>query len=209
MLTITSPIFQEYAKHILKSEGKTTNNPKDTTAAKMVPAGAIHTNRGVTWYVYRDNAVKLGLNPSYESFVKMGDKDAIKFVYLYYQQNAAGLPPITSIAVTESAWASGSQRAKLNLIAALKKFGINTTNFKDAIIFAKKVDDKKLSIEVVTQQQNFYKTLATSNPDKYGSFYNGWTNRSNRLLKIVQDAKVTTPFLLFGLFIAAYFLVRK
>ncbi len=209
MLTITSPIFLEYAKHILKSEGKTTSNPKDTTAAKMVPAGAIHTNRGVTWYVYRDNATKLGLNPSYESFVKMGDKEAIKFVYLYYTQNAANLPPLSSIAVTESAWASGGQRARLNLIAALKTFGINAANFKDAVIAAKKVDDKKLALEIVNQQQKFYKTLATSNPDKYGSFLTGWTNRSNRLLKIVQDAKATTPFLLIGLLLAAYFFIRK
>lgn len=208
MLTINSPIFLEYAKHILKSEGKTTNNPKDTTAAKMVPAGAIHTNRGVTWYVYKDNATKLGLNPSYESFVKMGDKEAIKFVYLYYQQNAAGLPPLSSIAVTESAWASGGQRARLNLIAALKTFGINAANYKDAVIAAKKVDDKKLALEIVNQQQKFYKTLATSNPEKYGSFLTGWTNRSNRLLKIVQESKATTPFLLIGIMIAAYFLLK-
>lgn len=209
MLTITSPIFQEYAKHILKSEGKTTNNPKDTTAAKMVPAGAIHTNRGVTWYVYRDNAKKLSLNPSYENFVKMGDAEAIKFVYLYYSQNAAGLPALSSIAVTESAWASGGQRSRLNLIAALKTFGINAANFNSAVISAKKVDDKKLALEIVNQQQKFYKTLATSNPDKYGSFLTGWTNRSNRLLKIVQDAKATTPFLLIGFLVAAYFYIRK
>jgi len=209
MLTISSPIFQEYAKHILKSEGKTTNNPKDTTAAKMVPAGAIHTNRGVTWYVYRDNAKKLGLNPSYESFVKMGDAEAIKFVYLYYTQNATGLPPLSSIAVTESAWASGGQRSKLNLIAALKTFGINVANYNSAVIASKTIDDKKLALEVVTQQQKYYKTLATGNPEKYGSFLKGWTNRSNRLLKIVQDAKATTPFLLIGLLVAAYFYFRK
>jgi lysozyme family protein len=209
MLTITSPIFQEYAKHILKSEGKTTNNPKDTTAAKMVPSGAIHTNRGVTWYVYRDNAKKLGLNSSYESFVKMGDAQAIKFVYLYYTQNAAGLPPFSSIAVTESAWASGGQRARLNLIAALKTFGINAANYNSAVIASKQIDDKKLALEIVNQQQKFYKTLATSNPEKYGSFLTGWTNRNNRLLKIVQDAKATTPFFLIGLFIAAYFYFRK
>jgi lysozyme family protein len=209
MLTINSPIFQEYAKHILKSEGKTTNNPKDTTAAKMVPAGAIHTNRGVTWYVYRDNAKKLGLNPSYENFVKMYDADAIKFVYLYYTQNAAGLPPLSSIAVTESAWASGSHRSKLNLIAALKTFGLNVANYNSAVIASKKIDDKKLALEIVNQQQQFYKTLATGNPEKYGSFLKGWTNRSNRLLKIVQDAKAGTPFILIGLFIAAYFYFRK
>ena len=209
MLTISSPIFQEYAKHILKSEGKTTNNPKDTTAAAMVPAGAIHTNRGVTWYVYRDNAKKLGLNPSYENFVKMDDAEAIKFVYLYYSQNAANLPPLSSIAVTESAWASGGQRSKLNLIAALKTFGINVANYNSAVIASKTIDDKKLALEIVNQQQQFYKTLATGNPEKYGSFLKGWTNRSNRLLKIVQDAKAGTPFILIGFFIAAYFYFRK
>jgi lysozyme family protein len=209
MLTITSPIFQDYAKHILKSEGKTTNNPKDTTAAKMVPAGAIHTNRGVTWYVYRDNAKKLGINPSYESFVTMGDNDAIKFVYLYYTQIAAGLPPLSSIAVTESAWASGGQRSKLNLISALSRFGINVANYNSAVIASKTIDDKLLALEIVSQQQNFYKTLANSNPEKYGSFLKGWTNRSNRLLKIVQNAKAGTPFILIGILVAAYFYFRK
>jgi len=208
MLDINSKIFQDYAKHILASEGKLSKNPKDTTAAKMVGAGQVHTNRGVTWYVYRDNAAKLGLNPAYESFVQMGDAGAIKFVYLFYSQIGKNLPALSSIALTESAWASGTGRAKIILIDALKSFGINAANFDAAVKAAATIEDKKLALEIVKQQQQFYKKLATGNPDKYGSFIKGWTNRANNLFKIIQEGNTGTPLLLIGFIIASYFWLK-
>jgi lysozyme family protein len=208
MLSISDPLFQKYAKHILQSEGKLSKNPKDTTAAKMVPPGQVHTNRGVTWFTYRDNAKKLGLDPSYNSFITMGDAGAVKFIYLFYNNIAKGLPPLTSLTITEIGWASGPAKAKKVLVEVLQKMKKTVTTYDNSIKAAYEVDDKLLAQKIVESQKQFYTFLATENPEKYGSFLKGWLARADRLKVIVSENKSTSMLAVAAIAAAAYIIMK-
>jgi lysozyme family protein len=210
MLSINSNIFNEYANHVLDVEGGKTSNVKDTTAAKQVAAGQVHTNRGITWNVYQALASKLGLQNDYNSFLNLTKDQAKKFIYQYYLDNAKDLPDQTAMAVTESAWASGPSQAANNLIHALTKLGYPTKTRKAAALIASKVNDKDLAIAVAKEQQLKYETLAKLNPGKYGDFLKGWTNRTNKLLATIQKFKPSVFGLSTIVIIAAvFFLIRK
>jgi len=189
MLSINSNIFNDYANHVLEVEGGKTSNVKDTTAAKQVAPGQVHTNRGITWNVYKSLASKLGLQNDYNSFLNLTKDQAKKFIYQFYLDVAKDLPDQTAMAVTESAWASGPAQATTNLINALKKMGYPTKDRKSAALIASKVNDKDLAISVALEQQNKYETLAKVNPAKYGDFLKGWTNRTNKLLSTIKNFK--------------------
>jgi lysozyme family protein len=210
MLSINSNIFNDYANHVLDVEGGKTSNVKDTTAAKQVAPGQVHTNRGITWNVYKSLATKLGLSNDYNSFLNLTKDQAKKFIYQFYIDVAKDLPDQTAMAVTESAWASGPGQATTNLINALKKLGYPTKTRKAAALVASKINDKDLAIAVAKEQQLKYETLAKDNPAKYGDFLKGWTNRSNKLLVTIQKFKPSF-FNLSSIFIVAtiFYIISK
>jgi lysozyme family protein len=208
MLSITSPLFQAYVKHNASAEGGKSSNPKDT-AAQYVPPGQVHTNRGVTWNTYRSIASKLGLNPDYNSFLNLTRDGAIKFIYQYYLDNAKDLPDETGIAVTESSWASGGERATTNLINAVNSFGKNVKSRKSAAMAAKTIDDKKLALAVNAEQKKFYQLLADKDPIQYGTFIKGWKDRADKLAALIQNAKPAAGLASLFIIAAIFFLFRQ
>lgn len=207
MLNITSSLFQSYVKHNAVAEGGKSSNPKDT-AAQYVQFGQVHTNRGVTWNTYKDTAIKLGLNPNYNSFLNLTKDGAVKFIYQFYLDNAKDLPDQTGIAVTECAWASGGGRATTNLINAVNSFGKNVKTRKAAGMAAKTIDDKKLAMAVNAEQKKFYEYLAKENPAQYGTFIKGWKDRADRLAILLQNAKPAIGIASIFIIAAIFFLIK-
>lgn len=208
MLGFNSPEFQAYIKHVGVSEGGKSNSPYDT-ASKYVNAGQVHTNRGVIWPTYKSLAKKLGLNPSYESFLNLSKHDADLFIYQFYLDNGKEYKPLTGIAMTESAWASGPTRPFLNIQAALKKMGINVKNKKDSILEASKIDDKKLAIAISNEQNLFQKGLVATGKPEYVKNDKGWQNRVAKFQTLLNTVKVGTGIGLFVAIAAVFFLIYK
>ena len=61
MITATSNKWGDFTRHILRWEGKTSSDPRDT-ASSCYPGG-IHTNKGVTFCTFKALAGKLGITP--------------------------------------------------------------------------------------------------------------------------------------------------
>lgn len=174
MILSTSQNWIEYIRHVLESEGETSKDPNDS-AAKCVPTGKIHTNKGVTYCTYKDKAEKLGLNPSYESFLKLTDADAAKFLYVYYMAvNGQEFADSLALALTESAWMSGTARAYEHLKKALENLG-QTANTRGELIAKAKILPDRLIFDEFTKVRRQYLEKLLSLP-KYKN-YKGWLTR--------------------------------
>ncbi len=68
--------LDSFVTYLLDVEGKTSSNPNDS-AADFVPAGMIHTVKGITYPKYKTAMSKLGKEMSYSNFVNM-DMDLYK-----------------------------------------------------------------------------------------------------------------------------------
>lgn len=177
MLYNDSNNWQNFIKHVLYWEGGTSRSPKDTTAAKCVEAGQIHTNKGVTYCTFKDRADKLGISPvTYERFLNLTAEDSAKFLYTFYNSvNASKFSDSLGLALTEAGWMSGSDRAFKHLYDALKNLGQDAKNKTEAIEKSKLLPEKMLFDEYV-KVRRAYLNFLTSSP-KYAPFKNGWNNR--------------------------------
>lgn len=177
MILSTSTAWIDYIKHVLESEGETSRDPNDS-AAKCVPAGKIHTNKGVTYCTYKAKAEKLGLNPSYDSFLKLTDADAAKFLYVYYMAvNGQEFADSLGLALTEAAWLSGPARSFEHLKKALENLGQFTSTRGELIAKAKMLPDKLIFDEFVKVRREYLEKLLSM--PKYKTF-TGWIPRLKR-----------------------------
>ena len=88
MLITQTSIWQNYLSHILSFEGKTSKDPRDS-ASKYAPfAGAYHTNKGITYFTFKNFAAQCNIKPvTYERFLKLTDQDVSQFLYYKYYKN--------------------------------------------------------------------------------------------------------------------------
>ena len=176
MIYNDSKNWLDYTKHILQWEGKTSKDPQDT-ASKCVKAGQIHTNKGVTYCTFKSLADKLNITPNtYERFLNLTDEDTAKFIYSFYK-NVGGqnFPDSLALALTESAWGSGTERAYKHLYDALKDLGQDAKTKAEAVINASKVPEKVLFDLYLTKRRQYLEFLGKS--PKYSKYINGWLNR--------------------------------
>lgn len=166
----------DFTNHILQWEGKTSKDPKDT-ASKCVDAGKIHTNKGVTYCTFKDNALRLNITPvTYERFLNLSNEDVAKFIYSYYKNvNGQSFADSIALALTESAWGSGTERAYKHLFDALKELGQDAKTKAEAVINASKVPEKVLFDLYLTKRRQYLEFLGKS--PKYSKFIKGWLNR--------------------------------
>lgn len=166
----------EYTKHVLQWEGKTSKDPQDS-ASKCVDAGQIHTNKGVTYCTFKENASSLNITPvTYDRFLNLSDEDVAKFIYKFYK-NAGGqnLPDSIALAITEASWMSGNDRAYKHLYDALAELGQKATTKAEAIANTSKVQEKVLFDLYQTKRRQYLEFLGKS--PKYSKYLNGWLNR--------------------------------
>lgn len=188
--------FQVYADHVLKFEGKTTADPKDS-ASKCIP-GKIHTNRGVTYCTFKDRALALGITPvTHDRFVKMTDADAKKFLYdRYISRGYNTLPTAAAIVMTEADWGSGAH-AWTNAIDTLNKLKVKgvpakkatpsyTINERNKILeLIKKVPESDFFDEFTKIRYQWLERLGNT---PYGRrFKAGWLRRQNSLIALRND----------------------
>lgn len=184
MLQNNSTKWLNYIPHVLKWEGKTSNDPGDKTAAKCIPYPKFHTNKGVTYCTFKAMAADLGITPvTYEKFVKLTDAEVAKFIYRFYTNvEGSKYPDSIAIAMVETAWLSGKQRAFKHLQEALRDLGKNIAVTQDSntetVQAAASVPEQKLFDAFIARRWAYLIDYLGNSPN-YKKFKNGWTNRLN------------------------------
>lgn len=194
-----SSLFANYVQHILRWEGKTSKDPRDT-AAKCYPGG-IHTNKGVTFCTFKQLAPVVGISPvTHDRFLKLTDQDVGRILFYFYQQvRGDQVPDSVGLAMTEAAWGSGTSRAFQHLrdsVKALGKPGISTSQ---AIASARQIPEKQLFAAYQQSRQAFLNNLG-ANP-KYSWALKGWLNRLGAFNKLFTPIATILPLFFLGLFL--------
>lgn len=163
---------------MLKWEGKTSSDPRDTTAARCVQPGQIHTNKGVTYCTFKQMAASLGITPvTHARFLQLTEADAAKFIYRFYEDiNGSQLPDAIAVAMLETAWLSGKERAWKHLYDALKTLGETAYTKEEAIQQAKRIKEQKLFDAYISRRWAWLIDYLGNQP-KYAVFKKGWANR--------------------------------
>lgn len=204
-ISSASNTWGKYTQHILKWEGKTSSDPRDT-AASCYPGG-IHTNKGVTFCTFKQLAPKLGIKPiTHDRFLKLTDQDVGQFIYEYYK-NVRGpeLPDSVALALTEAAWGSGPGRAFQHLRDSVKDLGKPAISTSQAIQSASQVDKKKLFDAYQARRKAYLQNLGKD--PKYAVFLKGWLNRLTSFNSAFRPAALLIPVFFLG--IIAYSWLKK
>ena len=177
MLTVNNTVFQRLIRHILKWEGRTSSDQRDT-AAKCFPGG-IHTNKGVTFCTFKELAARVGISPvTHKRFLALTDAEVNLFIYEFYKMvNGAALSPFLSIAATEAAWASGASRANAQLRETARSLGLPGRTTAEAIKNLSTVPDAKAFAAFQRIRETFYRNLGAR--PLYSWELRGWLNRLN------------------------------
>lgn len=177
MLTVNNSVFLRLTRHILKWEGKTSSDPRDT-AAKCFPGG-IHTNKGITYCTFKELANKVGISPvTHARFLKLTNAEVNLFIYEFYKMvNGASLKPFLSIAATEAAWASGASRANAQLRETARALGLPARTTAEAVKNLALVSDLKAFQTFQKIREDFYRKLGAT--PLYSWALKGWLNRIN------------------------------
>lgn len=192
-ISSNSDKWNSYTAHVLKWEGKTSSDQRDT-ASKCFPGG-IHTNKGITYCTFKAMASKLGILPvTHARFIALTDYEVGLFIYEFYKAvNGDKLPDNVALAMTEAAWGSGPVRAWQHLKDALKDLGKIAKTNSQAIQMAAQVPEKKLFAAYFARRYNYViNTLGGS--ATYAMYRKGWMNRLNAFKKLFDPAMAIFTF---------------
>lgn len=200
-ITSSSPIWKKYTQHVLRWEGKTSSDPRDT-AASCYPGG-IHTNKGVTFCTFKQLAAKIGITPvTHARFLKMTDDEVGRFIFEYYKNiRGSELPNSVAVAMTEAAWGSGQGRAFKHLRDSLSDLGRPVISNSQAIQAAAQVPEKRLFDAYFNQRLNYLANTLGSQT-KYAMFRRGWINRQNAFKALFTGVPILLPLFFLGILAA-------
>jgi lysozyme family protein len=181
MLITQTTKWKNYVDHVLKWEGKTSNDPRDGQAKCAPFAGAYHTNKGITFCTFKAAGPKIGIkNPTYERFLQLTDQDVSSILYLIFYKVLHGryMKPEIAFSLIEIAWASGPSVAAKNAQKALNNLGIKTR-------YTGRLDEETLNNMKKVGQVSFFNALWNAriawlqDIPAFKTFGSGWTNRIN------------------------------
>lgn len=197
MINAASNKWGEYTRHILRWEGRTSSDPRDT-AASCYPGG-IHTNKGVTFCTFKNLAPKLGISPiTHDRFLKLTDQEIGLFIYEFYKNvRGADLPDSVALAATEAAWGSGPGRALQHLRDSVRDLGRPALSTSQAIQSAASIPEKKLFEAYQARRKAYIESLGAQ--PKYAMFLRGWMNRLRSFNQRFTPAAAVFPLFFLGI----------
>lgn len=197
MIASNSSTWTSFTRHILRWEGKTSKDPRDT-AAKCYPGG-IHTNKGITFCTFKSLASKLGITPvTHDRFLKLTDQEVGLFIYEFYKAvRGSELPDTVALAVTEAAWGSGPSRALQHLRDAVTDLGKPTTSNTTAIKTAASLPARQLFDSYQARRKAYIESLGAQ--PKYAPFLKGWINRLRSFNTNFRPAALIFPIFFLGI----------
>ena len=208
--TFTSNTFDAITKHILKWEGKTSKDPRDTAATCSPFAGAYHTNKGITYCTFKFYAPKLKIPVTYDRFIKLTDNEVKLFIWKFAESvQADQFRPSIGASLTEIAWGSGSGRAAITINRAINANGYKLPVNKitaDTIRYAALIPEKKLYQDIWKERIRFIESLGSQS--KYAMFLKGWKNRINDFLNNIKPIAIF-PFFFLAISVSVYLLFKR
>lgn len=198
MIPFNSELWVKFKNYVSKSEAGLSKSPSDTYALQCAPfAGAYHTNRGITFCTWKDQAKAVGAQPTYEGFLAMTDDQWNKILYRFYlvgTKNGSIKDNGIALSITEAFWGSGGYAFR-NLAQALNNLGYKVTSASYLTIpmiqGANSLDAKKLFDEFWKVRLNFLSHLSNSPAN-----IKGWTARIVEFEKIFRSYAGTIGILL-------------
>jgi lysozyme family protein len=186
--------------HIAKFEGGLSADPRDTCSREpsdyVMPSGKwkgykVHTNKGICFLTWKENAPKLGFDPSTKGFIGMTTSQWTSIIKRVFW-DALSLDRVNSQKIAElifeATWASGfggskTLRQYMQRLIGVGEDGIIGSQTINALNNATKTSSSENTLyqKLWEFRLNWYKQLASSNAIAYGSFLNGWINRMNAL----------------------------
>lgn len=208
-------VWKDYSRFVLGWEGKGSNDPTDT-ASKFVKPGQIHTMRGVIWPTFQFYAKKIGLEPTYQNFLKLTEEQSNLILYQFYlacKGNKFAAP--IGLTLTEFTWGSGLGNASRAIRKAVRAFGydqIAPTGTINAAVWdaANKIPVQKLYDQLWKDRKAFLIGIADRNPSQK-RFINGWLNRwknfQDKFPNTIKAAGIGIGALILGA--GLFFLIRS
>ena len=197
MIASNSTTWNNFTRHILRWEGKTSKDPRDT-AASCYPGG-IHTNKGITFCTFKQLAGKLGITPvTHARFLKLTDAEVGLFIYEFYNSvRGSELPDSVALAATEAAWGSGPGRAFQHLRDSVRDLGKPAATTSAAIKSAGTLPARQLFDAYQTRRRAFIESLGAQ--PKYAMFLRGWLNRLRSFNTTFRPAAAFIPIFFLGI----------
>jgi lysozyme family protein len=197
MIASNSSTWLNFTRHILRWEGKTSSDPRDT-AAKCYPGG-IHTNKGITFCTFKQLASKLGITPvTHDRFLQLTDQEVGLFIYEFYNSvRGPELPDSLALAATEAAWGSGPGRALQHLRDSVRDLGLPATTTSVAIRSAANIPARQLFDAYQARRKAFIENLGAQ--PKYAMFLRGWLNRLRSFNTRFRPAALIFPLFFLGI----------
>ena len=197
MIASNSNTWLNFTRHILRWEGKTSSDPRDT-AAKCYPGG-IHTNKGITFCTFKQLASKLGITPvTHNRFLQLTDQEVGLFIYEFYNSvRGPELPDSLALAATEAAWGSGPGRALQHLRDSVRDLGLPATTTSVAIKSAANIPARQLFDAYQARRKAFIESLGAQ--AKYSMFLRGWLNRLRSFNTRFRPAALIFPLFFLGI----------
>jgi lysozyme family protein len=197
MITATSNKWGDFTRHILRWEGKTSSDPRDT-ASSCYPGG-IHTNKGVTFCTFKTLAGKLGITPvTHSRFLKLTDQEIGRFIYEYYKTvRGSEVADSVALAMTEAAWGSGPGRAFQHLRDSVKDLGKPGASTSQAIQSANQVAESQLFKAYQARREAYIRSLGSQ--PSYSAFLKGWLNRLKSFNTIFKPVTTFLPLFFLGI----------
>lgn len=185
--------YKNSVPFLLKWEGGLSHSQNDSAKSDPVPDGSgTHTNKGVTWKVFKAYAFQLSYEPTIELFYQMPPDIWGKIFKIGYWNNISG-DSIASQAIANTladwAWGSGPGTAVFKMqeflgIKADYKMGPITL---DTINERSRADDQTFNRDFSAYKLTWYLSLPGQEPN-----YKGWANRLNDLSELTD--KLTLNF---------------
>jgi lysozyme family protein len=215
MLKPTDQIWKDYARFVLGWEGKGSSDPTDT-ASKFRKPGEIHTMRGVIWPTFQSNAKAIGVQPTYENFLKLTSAQADLILYQFYLICKGNkMPDPIGLTMTEFTWGSGLGNSSKALRKAVRSFGYEqiaaTGSINDQVIqVVNKIPVQKLYDKLWADRKAFLIRITEKNPSQK-RFINGWLNRwknfQDKFPNTIKAAGIGIGVLILGA--GLFFLISK
>lgn len=183
----TGNLEQDIVTFIKAKEGGLTDNQSDSASKR--PTGVMytdkgkstdkwHTNKGITWGVFKDYAQKLGYLPDAKLFYEMPNDIWLKIYKEIYYKPFANLTPSPLINYYISLWAWGSGVGGANSL--LKKIGTSVNDY------LQKYGEKQTLLMLIKARIAFYERLASQKPQNK-VFLQGWVNSAISFYKNFEN----------------------
>lgn len=161
--------FNNLVAYILKMEGGLSNDKNDSASSYPSPSlEEYHTNKGVTYKTFIDNAIKLNYLPTLDNFLTMPNDIWLKIYKELYLKKALS-KKLTSNEVLNayiSLWYWGGWNTSIVSLDSVKA------------ILNENISNKEKLKKLVNLRISYFNKLVALKPT-YKIYLKGWTNRAN------------------------------